>query len=71
MAVSATFTLVVEGEVKMTTRLNPRLTGGGGVFFAPTPVHPRYLPKLRMDHRQILNTLQTINFTRLDKKKTC
>ena len=44
---------------------------GGGAIFCPPPVFLRYLPKLRTDHRQISNTLQTINSTRPDKRKTC
>ena len=42
---------------------------GGGYFLPPPPlVFLRYLPKLRTDHRQIFNALQTINFTHPGKE---
>ena len=49
--------------------INPRLTGGG--YFLPHPsFFLRYLPKLRLDHRQIFDTLQSINLTYPDRRKT-
>ena len=46
------------------------LQGGGDYFLPPPLVFLRYLPKLRTDHRQIFNTLQAINLTHPDKRKT-
>ena len=61
---------VVSTHLTDVVSLNPRLTRGGGLFFAPSRFSAIF-PELRADHRQIFSTLQTITFTRPDKRKTC
>ena len=48
----------------------PATARGGGGYFLPPSRLLRYLPKLRSNHRQILNTHQAINLTHTDRRKT-